>query len=191
MSLQKVKNAGIRKLKRTETSKFKDHLLRLDVEERRLRFTHPVSDTCILEYATHMCDQGGVVYGFFVDGDLRASAELRKIGVVWGHAAESAFSVEKLYQNRGIGSQLMGKVITAARNRGVHQLRMNCLAENTRMQAIAQHHAADLRYESGEIVGEIIPNGPNYFSLMAEALDEPTAGITAVLELQQRLLRAG
>ncbi len=53
----------------------------------------------------------------------------------------------------------MGRVIRAARNRGVHLLYMSCMAENAKMQAIARKHEADLRFEYGEVVGEIVPGG--------------------------------
>ena len=51
----------------------------------------------------------------------------------------------------------MGRVIRAARNRHVQRLYMSCLAENARMQAIARHHEASLRFDYGEVVGEILP----------------------------------
>src|SRR5262245_27933228 len=41
-----------RRLWPTETDKFRDHLLRLDPESRRLRFAHSVSDAFIEEYAS-------------------------------------------------------------------------------------------------------------------------------------------
>src|SRR6185312_5875662 len=50
-------------------------------------------------------------------------------------AAEAAFSIEKPFQNNGVGSALMGRTILAARNRGVKKLFMNCLSHNHPMQA--------------------------------------------------------
>ena len=41
----------VRKLQSNETAAFRDHLLRLDKESRRLRFAHSVSDTFIEDYA--------------------------------------------------------------------------------------------------------------------------------------------
>ena len=46
------------------------------------------------------------------------------------------------------------------------------LAENGKMQAIARKYDADLRFESGEVVGEIVPQNANYFSLLAEAVED-------------------
>jgi GNAT superfamily N-acetyltransferase len=182
--------ATIRKLWPTETGKFRDHLLRLDKESRRMRFAHFVSDPFIEDYASRMAEFGSVVYGYLAEGRVRAAAELRRLGDAWGEEAEAAFSVEKPYQDRGIGTELMGRVVRAARNRGIRRLYMSCLAENSRMQVIARKHEAVLRFEYGEVVGEIVPDTPNYFSILAEAAEDRVGFMIAVLELQTRLVRA-
>lgn len=180
----------IRKLWPAEADKFGRHLLRLDAENRRMRFAHAVSDAFIKDYASRMLDMGSVVYGYFEGADLRAAAELRKLSDVWGEEAEAAFSVEKDWQDRGIGTELMGRVIRAARNRGVKRLYMSCLAENGRMQAIARKYDALLRFEHGDIIGEIVPQGPDYFSVIAEDLDDRMGLMLAVLDLQSWSVKA-
>lgn len=179
-----------RKLLPSEVAVFRDHLLRLDADSRRLRFAHGVSDSFIDDYATRMNDMGSIVFGYIVDGEMRAAAELRKLGDRWGEAAEAAFSVEKPHQDLGIGSLLMGRVIQAARNRGVHLIYMSCLADNARMQKIAQKHEAALKFEYGEVIGEIVPTTPDYFSIMAEAMEDRVGYMLAVLDLQTRLAKA-
>ena len=67
---------------------------------------------------------------------------------------------------------------------------MSCLAENAKMQAIAKKHEAELRFEYGEVIGEIIPSGPDYFSLLAEAADDRVGYMMAVLDLSSRLVKA-
>lgn len=180
----------IRKLWPSEVPAFREHLLRLDKDSRRLRFAHGVSDSFIEDYAGRMSDLGSIVFGYFEDGKVRAAAELRKLSDTWGHEAEAAFSVEKPYQNLGIGSALMGRVIRSACNRGVHLLYMSCLAENTKMQAIAKKHEAELRFEYGEVIGEIVPDTPNYFSILQEAVEDRVGYMMAVLNLQSRLVKA-
>ena len=108
----------------------------------------------------------------------------------WGEEAEAAFSVETVYQDQGIGCELMGRIVRAARNRGIRRLYMSCLAENSKMQAIARKHEADLRFEYGEVIGEILPDTPNYFSILAEAAEDRVGFMIAVLELQSRMVRA-
>lgn len=185
-----ISSATLRKLWPTEHGLFRDHLLRLDKDSRRMRFAHGVSDSFIEDYAGRMNEMGSVVFGYFVDGEIRAAAELRKLSDHWGVEAEAAFSVERAYQDMGIGSALMGRVIRAARNRGVRLLFMSCLAENAKMQAIAKKYEAVLRFEYGEVIGEILPEGPDYFSLLAEAVDDRVGYMMAVLDLQARLVKA-
>jgi GNAT superfamily N-acetyltransferase len=180
----------IRKLWPTEAPKFRDHLLRLDKGSRRMRFAHGVSDAFIEDYAARMADMGGIVYAFFDGAEVRAVAELKKLGDTWGREAEAAFSVEQPIQEHGIGTELMGRVIRAARNRGVQHLCLSCLADNGKMQAIARHFEADLRFEYGEVIGEIVPQGPNYFSLLAEAVEDRFGYMMAVLDLHNRVVKA-
>jgi GNAT superfamily N-acetyltransferase len=180
MSETSLPEGTIRKLWPSETDRFRNHLLRLDKPSRRLRFAHGVADAFIEDYASRMSDMGSLVFGFVVDGEVRAAAELRKLGDTWGREAEAAFSVEKAYQDQGIGSELMGRVI----------LYMNCLAENSKMQTIARKYEAELRFEYGEVIGEIVPDTANYFSILAEAMDDRVGFMLAVFDLQSRLVKA-
>ncbi|MDO9382204.1 MAG: GNAT family N-acetyltransferase [Hyphomicrobiaceae bacterium] len=190
MSEHRTWGGTIRKLWPKETTKFRDHLLRLDKDSRRMRFAHGVSDSFIEDYAARMGDMGSIVYAYVLDGEVRGAAELKKLGDTWGKEAEAAFSVEVAYQEHGVGTELMGRVIRAARNRSVQQLYMSCLAENAKMQTIARKHEAALRFEFGDVVGEIVPQGPNYFSIMAEAMDDRAGYLMAVLDLQTRVAKA-
>ena len=190
MSEQTPFEGTIRKLWPQEVSRFRDHLLRLDKESRRMRFAHGVSDSFIEDYAVRMHEMGSIVFGYIVDEEVRAAAELRKLGDTWGTEAEAAFSVERGFQNQGIGSELMGRVIRAARNRSIQCLYMSCLAENAKMQSIARKHEADLRFEYGEVIGEIVPDGANYFSIVAEAVEDRVGYLMAVLDLQRRMVKA-
>ena len=180
----------IRKLWPSETNLFRDHLLRLDPDSRRMRFAHGVSDTFIEDYASRMNDMGSIVYAYTEGNEVRAAAELRKLGDRWGTDAEAAFSVEKTHQDHGLGTEMMGRVIRSARNRGIHRLYMSCLAENSKMQSIARKHEADLKFEYGEVIGEILPQSPNYFSLLAEAVEDRVGYMMAVFDIQKRLVHA-
>src|SRR5262245_46769115 len=190
MSEQFAGEGSIRRLWPTEADKFRDHLLRLDNETRRMRFAHSVSDMFIEEYARRMTQYGSLVYGYLVDGKVRGAAELRRLGDSWGDEAEAAFSVERPWQSHGVGTELMGRVLRAARNRNIRRVYMSCLADNAKMQAIARKHAAMLRFEAGDVVGEILPEQADYYSLAAETAADRLGFIIAVLDLQARLVRA-
>lgn len=181
---------SIRKLRRQDHPSYADHLLRLDKDSRRMRFAHTVSDSYIDEYAKRMGEHDSIVYGYFEETEIRAVAELKKLGDTWGREAEAAFSVEKPHQQQGIGTDLMGKIIRSARNRGVQSLYMSCLAENAKMQTIARKYDAELRFEFGEVIGEIIPQYPDYFSILEEQFEDRVGFLMTVLNLNQRAAQA-
>lgn len=175
-----------RKLWPAETEKFRDHLLRLDKETRRLRFGMPVNDQFIIDYAGRTSEWDSIIHVFVVGGEIRAAAELRRIGDQWSGEAEAAFSVETDYQNKGIGSELLGRVVRSARNRGIGRLYMNCLLENRKMQRIAKKHEALLQFEQGEVVGRVRPGVPSYLSIWSEALEDGSNFMMAILDLPKR-----
>lgn len=178
----------IRRLWFTETEKFRDHLLRLDRESRRMRFGMIVDDAFIHKYAERTGQFQSVIYGSFSGREMHAAAELRMIGDSWRGDAEAAFSVESEYQDSGVGTELLGKIILAARNRGVDRLYMNCLSENRKMQRIAKKYEADLFFDHGEVVGQLRPSVPTPLSLWSEAIDNSNGFVMAVLEFPlQRL----
>jgi len=175
-----------RKLWPTETEKFRDHLLRLDKETRRLRFGMPVKDQFIIDYAARTGEWDSVIHAFLVSGEVRAAAELRRIGDHWAGEAEAAFSVENDYQNRGIGSELLARTVRSARNRGIDRLYMNCLLENRKMQRVARKHEAMLQFEQGEVMGRVRPGIPTYLSIWSEAIEDGSNFMMAILDLPKR-----
>lgn len=179
-----------RKLFVTEYHKYRDHLLRLDSESRRMRFGMTVGDRFVHDYAERLRDMKSIIYGHIFDGEVRAAAELRPLGSQMQGEAEAAFSVEKSYQNAGIGTELLGRVVRAARNRSIHRLYMNCLAENYRMQAIAKKYDAVLEFDQGDVVGRVAPSSAHYFSIWREAVEDEMGFVMAVLDLQRRFLPA-
>jgi RimJ/RimL family protein N-acetyltransferase len=145
----------IRRLLASESYLLCEHLLRLDSAARYRRFGLDVSDEFIRRYAAHGSDFGNVTFGFFVDGVVRAVAELHPDTLIHNDHAEVAFSVEQAFGNRGIATQLMGRVIRIARDRGLRHLVLTCLPENAKMQAIARHYGAELRIAHGSVVADI------------------------------------
>jgi len=181
----------IRRVLRSETFLITEHLLRLTSEARHRRFNHEVSDEYVMSYAGHAADYGNLTYGYFVDGDVRAVAELRRSPELGELSAEVAFSVEPEFANQGIATQLMGRIIRSARNRGIRHLILVCLAENRKMQAIARRYGADLHVEEGSIVADIVPKRPDYASIASEIVDDRFAIMHAALNMQMRLAKLG
>ena len=176
----------IRRLWTGETAALRDHLLRLDPESRRSRFGSPVNRHFIEQYAARALSNDSVVHGFFADGELRGVGELRTFGTTIPFEAEAAFSLERAWQGRGIGNELLERTILSARNRGIRSIQLNCLAENRRMQAIAKKHEAHLRLRADEVVGEVVNSGATPLSVAREWMAESYGIATAILDVQRR-----
>jgi RimJ/RimL family protein N-acetyltransferase len=190
MSKSHLGGGTIRKLWPTEIQKFRDHLSRLDEESRRMRFGMAVDDDFIQAYADRADFPKSVIYGYFAGGEMRAAAELRSIGEGWREEAEAAFSVETAFQDTGVGTDLLGRIILAARNRGISRIYMNCLSENRKMQRVARKYEAELHFEHGEVVGHVRMPAPTPASIWSEAIDDGSGFVMAVLELPLRLMPA-
>ena len=180
---------SIRKLWLGEADAYRDHLLRLDRESRYRRFSGAVADEVIVRHAATIDESGVVVHGFFIDGILRGAAEFRHEGSLFSHRAEAAFSIEKPWQSHGVGTELLDRTLLTARNRGITHLRMNCLAENKRMQQLARKFDAEFWFDFGSVVGEVDPPHSTVLSLMREAMADSHGVASAILDVQSRLLR--
>jgi len=177
----------IRKLWSGENDAYRDHLLRLDRDSRYRRFSGTMSDEVIARHAATATGLGVVVYGFFVDGVLRGAAELRLEGSVFAHEGEAAFSIEQPWQSHGVGTELLERTLLTARNRGITHLKMQCLANNQRMQQLARKFEAGLSFDFGSVVGEVDPPRSTMLSVMREAMADGHDVANAILDAQTRL----
>ena len=184
-----IDGGTIRKLWIGETDFYRDHLLRLDMESRRNRFGGGVSDEFIRNFVDISRGVEAVVHGFFVDGLLRGTGELRPLGSTFADEAEAAFSIEKAWQSHGVGTALLDRTLLAARNRGIKLLHMACLADNRRMQQLALKFDAELTFDFGSVIGEVEAAHPTPLSMMRELVADSHGFATAMLDVQSRLLR--
>lgn len=171
-----------RKLTVADSQLVEAHMLRLDPENRRLRFCAPAGDAFIRKFCSHRDWPASMLVGAFVDGTLRGVGELVRLKYVPQQTGEVALSVEAPYQNAGIGSELLRRLLTLARNRCINRLYMLCISENTKMQAIARKFDANLLRQPGEVEGRISPSWPSYGSMVEEMLEDGWAFYHAVFD---------
>ena len=181
----------IRRIWSADLPLFRDHLLRLDGESRHARFGMAVSDQFLKDYADHCFAINGITFGYFVDGVIRGAGEFRPLFEIYElsaqRTAEAAFSVEKDWRRKGVGTELLGRIIHTARNRQANELFMSCLASNRAMQNLALHFKAEIAFEADQTTGKLIGRPPTPFSLMQEAFEDSASYATAFLDLQKRL----
>jgi len=158
------------------------HLLRLDADDRHVRFGGAPSERMIEDYARGLDWGRALIVGCEVGGVLRGLGELKLFRTPNGPSmAEVAVTVERAYQGRGIGSKLFRRLTTLAANRGVRRLYVLCLAQNERMRHIVLHYDARLtRYET-ETEGQIRLPWPTQASYAQELLDAYVATVHGAL----------
>ena len=140
---------------REELPLLRDHLLRLDRESRYDRFHGVIDDSFVERYAARCADDGTVIVAYLEGGEVRGAAELHPPEQAVDHVPEIAFSVEQSVRRQGVGSILFTHLISEARVRGYHRLRITTGAQNQAMRALARKFGAHLEFRYGESTGII------------------------------------
>jgi hypothetical protein len=91
----------IRRLWAFERDKVRNHLLRLDADDRLLRFGGYASAARIVGHCEQIDWSRALILGYAIGDEVRAIGELEPIGPGWPRAAELAVSVERPFQSRG------------------------------------------------------------------------------------------
>jgi GNAT superfamily N-acetyltransferase len=174
--------AGYRKLNPSDLPAFADHLLRLTTNDRCCRFGSPTSDDAITRYCEKINWTHTVIVGFFEDGALHAAAELRLEPTFTPSNGELAFSVERPCQGRGIGTTLMRRILVVARNLGLAQVAVYCLAENMRMRKLLVRVNAPPVVDLPEALSVIDLPPPDTQSLLQEQNDDQSGTISVIMD---------
>ena len=155
MSLSVETAPSFRELGADEHTAFYEHLLRLGAASRYMRFGHAVGEEFLKSYCQSIGRLNIVTYGAFVDGDLRAVAELRRVSDLCPTDGEIGLTVEDDWQDAGIGTELLAHVQATARHRGIETIHMICSRKNYRMRSVAQKVRAQVKPLANQIVGQI------------------------------------
>ena len=184
-----IASGVIRKLWDVETDAYRDHLLRLDPESRRNRFSGSIADETIRSFAATARGPDVIVHGFFVEGVLRGAADLHIVRPLNLRLAEAAFSIERPWQSPRVGSALLERTLLSARNRGVKQVQVSCLPQNKRMQQLARKFEATFTFDYDAIIGTMENPNPAPLSVMQEMLADGNSFAAAYVGWQSRALR--
>lgn len=170
-----------------EYSKYRKHLLSLDLESRYTRFGYPASD----EMIGVLCDRveaNPQEHKLFAieDHDLNLVA----VGHVSleGGLAELAFSVLKEHRQKGMGSALMARCIEWCQNRKIKTGTMVCLSTNTAIKRLAGKHGV-LVNEGGETLADIRIPDPDAGSVLHEAMESNLARFDHLGKLNRKFAR--
>jgi RimJ/RimL family protein N-acetyltransferase len=184
-----IEGGVIRKLWDIEINAYRDHLLRLDPDSRRDRFSGSIADEAIRSFAATACGPDVVVHGFFVDGVLRGAADLHIVRPLDLSEAEAAFSIEEPWQSHGVGTALLERTLLSARNRGIKHVQVSCLPQNRRMQRLARKFGAAITFDYDTVNGTMENPLPTPLSVMQEMVADVQSSAAAYVDFQSRLFR--
>lgn len=168
-----------------ELTLLRDHLLRLDPESRHDRFNGFLDDSFIERYAAKCASDGTVIVAYMENGIVRGAAELHPPEQSEDGRPEIAFSVETCVRRRGVGSLLFQRVISEARWKGYHELRVTTGSQNHAMRALAAKFGAQLKFQHGESTGTIDLSEQPHDELAKLVIDTPIAAARAFLNLNR------
>ncbi len=171
----------IRRLRIFDRPQVATHFQNLDSDALISRFGIPVPPQNLDSYVDGIFDNAALVFGAFPDACLRGVGELRPTQGRGGRVAEIAITVETPWQDKGIGDALLSRIIAGARNRGIREVHMLCLATNQRMRHLAVKHSADLRLMTGQVEATLTTPWPTPISMVEELAGEYHAFARAIL----------
>ena len=133
-------------------NKILDHLLRLNNEDRRLRFGGSVNEGHIERYVTGLKDSD-IIFAIF-DVDLNIIG-LSHFALANDNTAELAFSVDEAHRGKKYGSKLFHRGILSAKILGIKEIFIQCLSENKAIRALAKAHKLSVVTSYGEAEGRL------------------------------------
>lgn len=136
----------IRKLLTSELNKYRDHLLRLSPEDRRLRFSIGMDDEGIAGFIRSM--QRSQPHVFVVEDERAGVIAAVQIAVRNG-VAELGMSVDAEYRRRGYARDLVRRAILWARNRGLRSVYLSFLDENHSIRRLSADAGMTLKSVAG------------------------------------------
>lgn len=163
---------SIRRLWPVERRLLAAHLRRLNGQDRLLRFHGHLSDQAVDGYVNGIDWFGSVVIAFFAGGEVRAAAHLTWRNGLLPRNGEIGLSVEQPFRRRGIGTALLRRAMTAARNRFVSDVSLLCMPENAAMRRVAAHLGLKWKLASGQAETAARLDWPDQRSLFDEMLAE-------------------
>jgi RimJ/RimL family protein N-acetyltransferase len=176
----------IRSLMPWEAWKLKAHLLRLDDDDRRLRFGYRISDAAIEAFVSRInWLNERVLVASDEEGHVIGAVHVARLG---SRDAEFAFSVERNYRQRGIGGALCQRALLWARNRGFRRAFTYCAAQNMAMRRLALACGMRVSCTGGDCEGNLSLAPASLSTWLSEMLGESWALSSLFLAAQRRSL---
>lgn len=136
-----------RKLNFLDRESVISHLQSLQGEDRRLRFGAVVTDEYIRTYVESTCsDSNNKWFGVEVEDKIVAACHAS----IMDDLAELGCSVDKEYRGHKLAQAMFDRAVTWLRTKGITDVCMHCLAENSVMKHIARKNDMAVVTDMGE-----------------------------------------
>lgn len=165
------------------------HLLRLQDEDRRLRFGRHMRDDMLREYVDGINFERDRVFGV-QDADLNLIGFAHLALDPATRVAELGVSVDPAARGKGYGFALLERAVLHASNHGYRVLFMYCLAENGIMMHLARKAGLTVVVEAGEADARLALDRVSAGGVLREAIADQFALVDCMLK-QQYLWLAG
>ena len=137
------------------------HLQALQDEERRLRFGGNVTDDYIENYVNGSCgNNSDRWFGVYDETRLVAACHV----AIDNGSAELGCSVDKEYRGNKLAQHMFDRAVTWLRTRGIYDVCMHCLAENSIMKHIARKNDMAVITDGGESDANVHLEPANVFT---------------------------
>jgi GNAT superfamily N-acetyltransferase len=176
----------VHRLTEAARPKLREHFLRLDADDIRLRFGSPLGSDSIAAYVQAIDFDTDAVFGVYEDELALAAAAHVAFGV---DGAELGVSVLPAHRSRGIGSALFARAVEHARNRFVTRMYMHCLSENVAMMHIAKKSGMKICVDTGEAEAFLKLEPADQASLSGELMGQRVALFDYALKAQAAAMR--
>lgn len=174
-----------RKLTREDTSRLVEHLLKLQGEDRRLRFGMVVTDNYIENYVFSSFDTESKWFGCEDGGEIVSACHV----AVTNGQAELGCSVDKDYRNHKLAQAMFDRAITWLRTKGITDVFMHCLTENGAMKHIARKNYMTVVSDGGESDANVQVAPATPFTPMVDAYVDRMAMYDMIFKNNMTILK--
>lgn len=174
-----------------------EHLCRLSVDDRVLRFSTAVANEGIVEYCRRWNFDRDIVEGAVIDGRIVGVLHLPVYDERSVVVGEIGVSVDADARRRHLATRLTVRALERARNRGLARVYIHFLCRNRPMMNLAGRFTSDINFEQDEatatipLAGVVAARAAEAASPAAESLpaaelpqdvERPSAAVAAKVE---------
>ncbi len=173
----------MRILRESEMPRYREHLLRLDAEDRHMRFGYALDDAGIEAHLGRLRERADRILALLDEfGSVVAAVH---IALLQTAAAELGVSVDRRWRGRGVGRALCEQALSWLRCRGIRRVFLVFLSENRAMRTLARAFGMTIQNDAGEMTAELTLSLPTPFGVLWELIVEYTGLWPAALRLAE------